>query len=288
VLWGFYTFLIGERRWEIAVSMILPMVLAYTSFRTKRLLIGIYPLFLVGIFYDATRFVQNWGVTAERIHTCDLQAIETALFGIPWGSVRITFSEWFQHHSVFFLDVFCAIPYGFFLYVTIAYALFLYRTDFEALRRFTWSFLVLNLAAFATYHICPAAPPWYLHGYGCVADPAAHASEGPNLARVDAWLGVSYFGSFYGRSHNVFGAVPSLHVSYPLLIILEGWKRHQGFGRGVTVAYFFWMVFSAIYLDHHWILDVVLGCIYTVVTFVVVRRALAPSSPTLTLRSEKA
>ena len=52
----------------------------------------------------------------------------------------------------------------------------------------------------------------------------AHASEGPRLAHVDALMGWKYFAGFYGRSNDVFGAVPSLHVSYPLLVILYGWR----------------------------------------------------------------
>ena len=61
-----------------------------------------------------------------------------------------------------------------------------------------WSFFVLNIAGFVTYHLYPAAPPWYFHLHGCTVDLAAPASAGPNLTRVDAWLGISYFAGFTG------------------------------------------------------------------------------------------
>jgi membrane-associated phospholipid phosphatase len=104
-------------------------------------------------------------------------------------------------------------------------------------------------------------------------DLAARASEGPNLARVDAWLGVHYFGGFYARSKNVFGAMPSLHCAYPLLIVLEGWKPFAALERAkwplrvASVAYSLWMCAAAVYLDHHWILDVIVGLGFALVTF---------------------
>ena len=156
----------------------------------------------------------------------------------------------------------------------MGYALFLFVRDFRAEQLFMWSFFVLNIAGFVTYHLYPAAPPWYFHLHGCTVDLAAPASAGPNLTRVDAWLGISYFAGFYGRSSDVFGAVPSLHVAYPLLMALSGWKKHGALGRTLLVAFYLWMCFAAVYLDHHWVIDVALGSVYTVVV-VFAMRALA-------------
>jgi membrane-associated phospholipid phosphatase len=120
------------------------------------------------------------------------------------------------------------------------------------------------VAGFVTYHIYPAAPPWYYHSHGCVVDLGASASAGPNLARVDELLGVHYFTAFYGRSNDVFGAIPSLHVAYPLLIVMEGWRHHRWLLRSVTLLYFSMMCFAAVYLDHHWLIDVIVGLGYGV------------------------
>ncbi|MFO0660684.1 MAG: phosphatase PAP2 family protein [Polyangiaceae bacterium] len=76
----------------------------------------------------------------------------------------------------------------------------------------------------------------------------------------------------------MFGAIPSLHVAYPLLILLEGWKRHRVLGRALASLFFGSMVFSAVYLDHHWVTDVVFGVLYTTVIFVSVRFAWAKST----------
>jgi membrane-associated phospholipid phosphatase len=130
--------------------------------------------------------------------------------------------------------------------------------------RFGWCFFALNVAGFVTYHLYPAAPPWYYHAHGCAVDLSTHASEGPNLARVDAWLGVPYFAGMYGRSTNVFGSMPSLHCAYALLVALEGWSVFAAVWRAASVAFYALMVFAAVYLDHHWILDALAGSGYAI------------------------
>ena len=161
------------------------------------------------------------------------------------------------------LDLYCAIPYGTFIFVSVIFAMFLYWKSFVALQRYAWTFLCMNLAAFVTYHVYPAAPPWYYHlTHSCLADLTTHASEGTHLANVDRLLGVSYFQAFYGRSTDVFGAVPSLHVAYPLLILVEGWSLFGPVRRGLAVLFTLSMCFAAIYLDHHYVIDVLLGLAY--------------------------
>jgi membrane-associated phospholipid phosphatase len=69
----------------------------------------------------------------------------------------------------------------------------------------------------------------------------------------------------------VFGAVPSLHVAYPLLMILEGWKRHRALGRTLLLAFYACMAFAAVYLDHHWIIDAIVGSTYAIIAFLALR-----------------
>jgi phosphatidylglycerophosphatase A len=140
------------------------------------------------------------------------------------------------------------------------------------MRRLAWAFLVVNVAGFFTYHLLPAAPPWYFHEHGCVVNLATSATEGPALARVDALLGFEYFRGMYSKASSVFGALPSLHCAYPLLVVIEGWRSFGAVLRTVSVAYLFAMIFSAIYLDHHWVLDALLGIVFAAVAVVVVRR----------------
>jgi hypothetical protein len=256
VLWCATRLAAGEVRWEQMTLAVVMPGLAYSTRRTRQLFLSVLPLALLGLTYDAMRYVQNVGLSAQRVHDCDLRDVESRLFGHPGWTVH----DWLQAHPAAWLDRLCAVPYGTFLFVTVGFALWLYlRAGALATQRFAWAFFAMSLAGFVTYHLYPAAPPWYFHEHGCTIDLATRASEGPNLARVDAWLGVAYFHGLYGRSSDVFGSVPSLHVAYPALILLEGWRWLRWTGRAAAIAFAAWMAFAAVYLDHHWIVDVVLG-----------------------------
>ncbi|HVU02184.1 MAG TPA: phosphatase PAP2 family protein [Polyangiaceae bacterium] len=283
--WPAYLVSRGELRWELALAVFFGAVLPFLGPGARRLHGGILPVLLVGLLYDSMRFVKNVGITPERVHTCDLQRLDATLFGYRAADGPHTIHDYFQARPSLPLDVFFAIPYGVFLGAAVLFALFLYFRDYGKMQRFMWAFLAMNVAGFVTYHLYPAAPPWYVHQHGCVADLAARASEGPNLARVDAWLGFPYFRGFYGRSNDVFGAVPSLHVGYPVLIALEGWTAFRSsskpvtwFWRAAASAFVLWMAGAAVYLDHHWVVDVALGVLYAAcanlaLRFVRVRKA---------------
>ncbi len=269
----------GEYRWELMALFLAVAITCFASRRTRRLYEGMYPMFLTAVFYDSMRFAKNVGVSLGRVHVCDLRQLELALFGFTSGGAPVTLQDYFLAHSSPWLDLYCAIPYGSFLYVSVLFATYLYFKDYVLFQRYTWSFLILNLAAYVTYHVYPAAPPWYYHAHGCAVDLEAAASAGPHLTAVDAMIGYKYFGAFYGRSADVFGAVPSLHVAYPLLIVLDGWAYLRARGRTLALMFAASMVFAAVYLDHHWVIDVLIGLSYCVgvhvgLRFVFARRAL--------------
>ena len=261
----------GRFHGENAAVLALVAVLFVGGPRAKRLFLGFYPLGLVGLFYDTMRVVQQVGVTADRVHLCDLRATELALFGVDVDGRRVTLHDWFQAHPSPVLDAVCAVPYSTFIFVCIACAIWLYLRDYRRMLRFTWCFFALNVAGFVTYHLYPAAPPWYFHAHGCNVDVLAHASEGPALARVDARLGLHYFAGMYGRSASVFGAMPSLHCAYPLLVLLQGWPTFGRPWRIAAAAFFALMCFSAVYLDHHWVLDALGGITYCLIVVVAAR-----------------
>lgn len=265
LLWGISRLTAGELRWEYVVVLFVVPSLAYATTTTKRLFVALYPIGLLGLTYDAMRYVKSVGV--DHVHLCDLRAMEARLFGFADGS---TVHDWLQAHPNPWLDRLAAIPYGTFIFVMIAVAIWLFGKSDRAAGRFGWAFLLMNLMGFVTHHLHPSAPPWYFHAHGCTVDLATQASEGPNLARVDAWLGFGYFRGFYARSNDVFGCVPSLHVAYPALILLEGWRWMKAPGRLLASGWAALMCFAAVYLDHHWIVDVVLGLVYAVVAYALI------------------
>lgn len=253
--------------------------LAYGNAYTRRFYFAMLPMGVLGLVYDGMRFVDRGTGTAANVHVCDLRDLELRYFGVESGGRVMTLPDYFYENPSLVLDLVCAVPYGTFLFVSIGYGIFLFFRGAESQQRFAWGFLLVNLMGFITYRLYPAAPPWYFHEHGCSVDLATPASQGTHLARVDEFLGVGYFASMYARSSNVFGAMPSLHVAYPLLMVIEGWQHHGKLGKGALLGFYAWMCFSAVYLDHHWVLDVVVGSFYALVVGFALRKLVASESP---------
>jgi membrane-associated phospholipid phosphatase len=75
-------------------------------------------------------------------------------------------------------------------------------------------------------------------------------------------VGVPYFAEFYRRSADVFGSVPSLHCAYPLVVLLYARELNNRWLNAVFFGFYLLVMFSAVYLQHHYFLDVVLGTLY--------------------------
>jgi len=107
-------------------------------------------------------------------------------------------------------------------------------------------------------------------------------SSPARLIAVDDYLGINYFGAFYGRSSNVHGALPSLHCAYPLLCWL--YSREVFPRANILFAFNAALTgFAAIYLCHHYVIDVVLGIIYSLFCYWLV----TSTADNLKLRDER-
>ena len=107
-----------------------------------------------------------------------------------------------------------------------------------------WAMLGLNLAGYVGYLVYPAAPPWYVDRYGLGPALLTAPPEAAGAARFDALLGVSWFAEYYGRSANVFGAIPSLHVGQTFLAVLFAWRWRSL--RGFTTGFWLLVTFAAV------------------------------------------
>jgi len=170
------------------------------------------------------------------------------------------------------LDLACGFAYVAFAAEHVLLALLLFfigRVD--AARIFAWSFLLVNVLGFATYFVYPAAPPWWVTTYGLGAEPARILPAPAATLRFDALLGINLFRDIYRNGIDVFGSYPSLHVSYPFLSLLLSFRYRELHWARVPAALFFLLVcLSAVYLQHHYVTDVVLGIVYAAVALAVV------------------
>ena len=217
------------------------------------------PFVLTGVIFDSMRYFY-WQGIAGRVHVAEPYLLERAWFGVGGR----TLNEIFLEHHWDALDLACGFAYLVYVaeYILLAVVLF-FRGRLEAAVTFARCFLLVNMMGFATYFVYPAAPPWYVTQYGLGparmdVRPAAAAAQ-----RFDALLGTHFFDSMYGRGVDVFGAIPSLHVAYPLIAVLLSFRVLElCWARGPTVLFFLLMCLSAVYLQHHYVIDVVLGIVY--------------------------
>lgn len=244
--------------------------LAWVGPRARRFSALSAPFVLTGIAYDLLRLVMPY--RAEPIHTGDLFAAERMLFPVSTAQGTLSVSEAIAGATTPVLDLVTGATYLTYLVQVFGVAALLYvRRDEGRMLRLAFGFALVSVLGWAVWLVWPAAPPWYIDVYGpgpAVLDALPSAA---GAARFDDLLGVSVFSSLYARSSNVFGAMPSLHVGYAVLTALVAWSA-GGWLRRATAFYAVLMAFSAVYLRHHYVLDVAAGALLTLAADAVVVR----------------
>ncbi len=233
------------------------------------------PFLLYGLVYDSMRWYEDY-IRSPVIHLHEPYNFDLKLFGIRTAAGTLTPNEWFQLHTNRALDFVCGLSYTPFLFIGESLVLAIYLLfngqDRRAVR-FAWVFVASNFVGFSLYYIYPAAPPWYVAAHGFSADMTVRASAA-GATRFDELVGLPVMASFYGKSADVFGAIPSLHVVYPMLALLYGWRLPRF--RVVAAVYLFLVCLSAVYLNHHYILDILIGFLLGLVVMAAFRLASGP------------
>ncbi len=237
--------------------------------RALRFLILFLPIALTGASYDLFRVATS---LRGEIHVADLHGAELALFGID-GQVP---ALWFASRTHAVVDFITGVSYIVYLYVPMVAAVVLYFRDQERMKLVGWSFFLTNVVGMVVYIAYPAAPPWYVADYGLGPAVLDALPSAAGASRFDALIGVPFFENFYSRSANVFGAMPSLHVAYPTSTLLALWSK--GRVRGVLVAFVAVVSFAAVYLQHHYLLDVIAGLLCAASGYALARRFLVGQS----------
>lgn len=259
--------LAGRFRWDVVIMDGALLGFALAGGKALGFARMAFPLWLTGVLYlDVQAYLLPFkGV----IHTGDLFVADAALFpapgGVPWPAF---FAE--NTHAV--ADFFCGLAYALYLFQFFGVLLWLYWADRPAARAMAWCFFAANVLGIIGYVVYPAAPPWYVLQYGPGPADLAAAPSAAGAARFDALLGIDYFRAFYAKNPNVFGAMPSLHVAYPVAAAAFLWGRGR-LPRIFAVGFALWVAFSAVYLVHHYVLDVVAGISVGVLAFAIVRGA---------------
>jgi hypothetical protein len=249
---------------HIKVGMV-ALLLAYGGRGPRAVLRFLLPLLMTVIIYDSMRYYEDY--LRGPIHVRQPYLFDKRFFGISTPEGVLTPNEYWQKHTSAVLDLITGGAYLVFVAVfVLSIGYFRFFMGAEIARRSQaamWSFFWTNMLGYSTYYWYAAAPPWYVATYGLGPARMDTPASPAGTARFDQLLGTHFFTSFYGRAADVFGAIPSLHVSYPLIAAFFAFR----FGRlrVFTTLFYFLMCFSAVYLNHHYVLDILWGSTYALV-----------------------
>ena len=226
--------------------------LFYLSGPTRRFILGFSVFIIFWIIFDSMKAFPNYRY--NTVHIESLYHAEKRLFGMQ----GLTPNEYWAAHTNSFLDLLTGIFYLCWIPVPLAFAGYLFYKDKTAFLKFSLTFLLVNLLGFVIYYAYPAAPPWYVQQYGFQFNPHTPGNTA-GLGRFDSLLHVSVFAGLYAKSSNVFAAMPSLHASYPLIVLYFGIRTKQGWINLLFGTIMAGIWFAAVYSSHHYVLDVLAG-----------------------------
>ena len=240
---------------------------------TRKFALALTPWLVFACSYDGMRLLPNYEV--NPIDTRGIYEAEKSLFGIGTAAGTLIPGEWFNLHNCAFADFMAGFFYLCWVPVPLGFAIYLYlKGKREMYLRFSLAFLFVNLVGFVGYYIHPAAPPWYVieHGFTPVLNTPGSVA---GLGRFDALVGAPVFHSIYCNNSNVFAAVPSLHAAYMLVATIYAIISRQS---KLCIAIFAFICmgiwWTAVYSTHHYIIDVLLGILTTIVALLILERLL--------------
>lgn len=178
------------------------------------------------------------------------------------------------------IDIVALVSTGVYMFhflVPIITGILLWKWRRDQFHDFMAALIVLSMAAFVTYLLFPAAPPWFAANAGVLNGvdglPLIAYLKPETFADVGAALGLNgndvYDKVFYAAGPNDVAAWPSLHVAYPFLAFLV---LRRAFGRvaWVVAGYAAIVGFSVVYTGDHWVHDCIAGAAFAYISYYLV------------------
>ena len=269
---GFYLlfsfFLIGFKTDQLLLSAIF-FIGYFSSITGRKLIVGFSIFIIYWILFDYMKAFPNYAY--NQVHILELYNTEKLLFGIRENGIIISPNEFWLTRNNTYLDIMSGIFYLCWIPVPLAFATWLFFNDKVIFLQFSISFVFVNMMGFIIYYIYPAAPPWYLENYGNVfiADTKGNTA---GLHRFDDFFKVGIFNSLYSKSSNVFAAMPSLHSSYPVVVLYYGIKKRVGWVNLLFIIVMLGIWFAAVYTSHHYLIDVLAGIACAIITLFIFQK----------------
>jgi hypothetical protein len=255
------TLLVVKRNfWTPDTLFVLLLVIAVVYGQARAFIIRFVPLIALLLAYDSFRGIAD--NLNKNVNFSPMIDADRFLFGGHLPTVVL--QQWWWHGSVQWYDFYFYFLYTIHFLMPLLLAVLLWKIRDRLYWQFMWALIGLSFAAFITYVIFPAAPPWMASDLGYI-EPLRRISS-------DIWyaMGVTNFSQFYAElSPNPVAAVPSLHSAYPLLFALFFTKL---FGLKRTWWVYIYPVsiwIGVVYLGEHYVIDAILGALYAIIAYVI-------------------
>ncbi len=221
----------------------------------RRFLLEFMPFLILLVAYKQMRNFAD-DLTTSDINITNLIRWEKSLFGGTLPNHWVQVHMW-HHFYTPVLDVLTNTLYLSHFLSPLVISVLLWQKRRSLYWAFALALVVLSFAAFATYVLFPAAPPWWATHYGYLTDQPVtldhFVTSGEKLA----------------RGANPVAAMPSLHAGYPSFIAMVAiyvWGK-----RAIPVILLpLGVIFSTVYLGHHYVIDALAGAAYAAVVFLTV------------------
>ncbi len=241
---------------DILFFMFLGLCVLYGAGR--QFLIKFGPFVVLLLAYDSLRSIAPF--LNSRVNYWEMINFDKFITGGQLPTVVL--QQWWYNGSLAWFDYYFYLLYMCHFLVPVVAGLLIWKYREVDFNRYVVSFVLLSYAAFMTYVLFPAAPPWMASELGLI--PKIHKIS------TDIWwsLGVTDFPSLYRTlSPNLVAAVPSLHSAYPFLISLFIFR---GFGKRwgtLSLIYPISIWIGIVYMGEHYVFDIVVGVLYVIISY---------------------
>ncbi len=242
-------------------------------------------LMLAGALYtnSSGRFVRDWTPVLSIVIVYGLafhfaQALHMPVTYTPqiqidkligFGTLPTVFLQQHLHLSLG-IQAFCVLMYTTHFVFPLMLGFYLWHVRRgEGFGELMYTDVLLSLFAGLTFVLLPSAPPWLAAQHGLA--PGVHSLLKQSLDGVGLDSIAAFKGD--GNAYDVVAALPSMHAAFPVvgfLVILKyrlpAWLLYLETVRVVGV----W--FMIVYTGEHYVVDVLAGTVYALVTWWIVQR----------------
>jgi membrane-associated phospholipid phosphatase len=217
------------------------------------------PFIFLTLIYESFRGIADQLNT--HVHYSLVPHLDKLLFGnLP----TVYLQNWLWRGHTSWYDFAFYLPYFLHFIIPLGLGLLIWHNRDRHFWRVMNTFLVVAFAAFVTYLVFPAAPPW-LASQNHYIQPITRISS-----EVWASLGIHDFPSLYHHiSANAVAAVPSLHAAWATLLFIFVYKLYGRRWAVLAAIYPFLIFIGTIYEGEHYAFDVITGIVYALAGYLI-------------------